>query len=695
MKKVLFWGLAALVLAGCSKNMDFTPPADYTKDTKDATVAQYESAFVQTFGIPGENQDWGFGSGSSSARAYTRSLLVLNDPFQSYNTESLYKSTAPNTAMTYEAYMSQDKWARQDWGGALDTNAAMQGDAEILLPAGSHTIKFTAGQHDFYVTGDATLNVPDYINAARIYVLPGKTFTLNMNNYINALEIYVAAGATLNYNYEKLYNQTGDAKIFNRGTLNLRKDNFEINQNAIVYNEGSISGKNITSKPGDGNPSYFYNYGDVELSGKFQLNSCANFYNEGTFTVAGETEITQGNSLIWWMNKGTYTTASFKTAAWNSTMYNFCSMFVTGDAYMQNGQFYQMNGSYMEVNRAVFNNFQFIMANGSGVNIKNGSLWGRDGADFRGKYDWPHQGFVAVDNAKAWVRLGGTNKVFDHKGSAFHVEGVNLTLGYEVMKFYSNTYYWDVNSFDNSFNNFHTESTAESLAAAGSENTTWDLHDVTKVYTGSDFAQVTATPKTGDCGATWTPNEGGGGGQVITYVKRVMAEDLSATEGSDFDFNDVVFDVAWTSTGAKIKLQAAGGTLPLYIGDTAPAHEVHAIFAAANPTLGITTADMINTRAQNGDPRMSFHKAFNNLAPVEFDLTGDFTENGENNANKIKIYVVKDGKTLELTAVKAQPASKFGCPITVDWADEFQNIDDKWPVKKFTNWVQGGANFWE
>ncbi len=84
MKKVLFWGLTVLVLASCSKNMDFTPPTDYTKKTKDATVAQYETAFVQTFGTPSENQDWGFGS-SNGTRAYTRAAMPDEPTFRDAN----------------------------------------------------------------------------------------------------------------------------------------------------------------------------------------------------------------------------------------------------------------------------------------------------------------------------------------------------------------------------------------------------------------------------------------------------------------------------------------------------------------------------------------------------------------------------------------------------------------------------------
>ena len=682
MKKYLMTGIAALAMGGlftsCGPNMDTYggSQADYVKQS-------YEQKFIQAFGEPAPTQTWGFGPSTvAGTRGMTRAIIEgINDPFTNYgNTDSYYKTAddVPENAVTYSDFLNQDRWRRADWGGALDNNAAMNSDAEILIPDGEHTIKFTGGKHDFYVTGNATLNVTDYINAARIYVLPGKTFTLNMNNYINDLEIYVAANATLNYNYDKLYNQTGGGIIFNRGTVNLGRSNFEANQNSIIYNEGTINGTDITSKPGDGNPSYLYNYGEMNLSGKFQLNSCANFFNEGTFTVAGETELTQGNSQIWWINKGIYTTRNFKTAAWNGTMYNYCSLFILGDALMQNGQFYQMNGSYMEANRGVFNNFQFILANGSGVNIKSGSLWGRDGDDFRGKYDWPHQGFVAVDdNAKVWVRLGGENKIPDHKGSAFHVEGANMTFGYENVKFYS-ALNWFGGEWDNTINQFANESTAESFNV--------------KTYTGDNFKLVTATPKTPKCGATWTPNdEGGEGGGISnnTETVRIIAEDLTvngkSNDNTDFDFNDIVFDVIRDKDNGKIwvKFLAAGGQLPIFIGedkvnegDEKP-WELHQLFDEANPGRNISTSVMMNTYENQ-------HEAYS--CPLK-ELPESWRSGSsiKEIAKSIKIRVKKSSvpEAIELLAPVGKVPSKIAVGDDYDWCDERQDINEKYYFKEW------------
>ncbi len=149
----------------------------------------------------------------------------------------------------------------------------------------------------------------------------------------------------------------------------------------------------------------------------------------------------------------------------------------------------------------------------------------------------------------------------------------------------------------------------------------------------------------------------------FTPVIRVMAEDLCASEGSDFDFNDVVFDVMWIDGGARIRVVAAGGTLPLKVGG----EEVHGKF-------GVSTSTMVNTI--NGQKSAYPY--------VIFDISGSFN----NDANNIPVQVYKNDEWQTLTAVKGKVASKIGVDPAVDWADEWQDIDEKWNGQ-FSEWVQG------
>ena len=168
-----------------------------------------------------------------------------------------------------------------------------------------------------------------------------------------------------------------------------------------------------------------------------------------------------------------------------------------------------------------------------------------------------------------------------------------------------------------------------------------------------------------------------------TKSLRVMAEDLSATEASDFDFNDVVIDVERVDdTTAKIILRAAGGTLPLRIAGK-DNWEVHALF-------GVTTNIMVNT---NWGGSNSASKD-----PVEVGtVTGNFTVDNFNAAVKeIKLEVKKtvngEEKWIEMTAVQGEPASKFGCSTTTPWANERQSLKGE---SNFADWVVGAAQNWE
>ena len=153
---------------------------------------------------------------------------------------------------------------------------------------------------------------------------------------------------------------------------------------------------------------------------------------------------------------------------------------------------------------------------------------------------------------------------------------------------------------------------------------------------------------------------------------RIIAEDLSVAQRTDFDFNDVVFDVRINTakTKAQIKLKAAGGTLPLTVGWTGAVgtnyleYEVHNLYKVA-------TNVMVNTHAKNG---------VDGKDDVIKTLTGTF-----NTANDVKIMVQKRGEWFEITAHTGEPASKIQVKTTYQWCDERQEIDVKYP--KFKDYV--------
>ena len=136
---------------------------------------------------------------------------------------------------------------------------------------------------------------------------------------------------------------------------------------------------------------------------------------------------------------------------------------------------------------------------------------------------------------------------------------------------------------------------------------------------------------------------------------RVIAEDLSVSDNSDFDFNDVVFDVTFDSPEqgkTTITLQAAGGTLPLYVGG----QEVHEKF-------GVSTKTMVNTGTGVSKD------------PVSFELNDTFGHD----ANNILVQVEKEGVLVEITAERGRVASKIAVSPNYEWCTEKQDIEKKYP----------------
>ena len=178
------------------------------------------------------------------------------------------------------------------------------------------------------------------------------------------------------------------------------------------------------------------------------------------------------------------------------------------------------------------------------------------------------------------------------------------------------------------------------------------------------------------------------------YSIRVMAEDLSASESSDFDFNDVVFDVTYNTDDANaiVTLRAAGGTLPLIVAVNNPSddqdyteNEVHYLF-------GEPTNIMINTGrggadgANNKTASRTISVPFSNINSEDDFLTA---------VKNIKVWVKKsvskgDGTTtqkwFELTANEGEACCKFACGPDYEWCPERTNIDR---VYTFSAWVQG------
>ena len=184
----------------------------------------------------------------------------------------------------------------------------------------------------------------------------------------------------------------------------------------------------------------------------------------------------------------------------------------------------------------------------------------------------------------------------------------------------------------------------------------------------------------------------GGGGSANTETIRVIGEDLTVGDrNTDFDFNDVVFDVTWGKGNeeATIVLKAAGGQLPIYIVRDADDLEIHALFANANPGSGITQKTMINTTTglhnEYKCPQITLKKSNNDNVNWDAENIHDF-------ASSIKIIVYKNGSEFILNAPKGDVPSKIAVGADFEWCNERQDIDKR-TDGKFSEYV-GGAYEW-
>lgn len=177
------------------------------------------------------------------------------------------------------------------------------------------------------------------------------------------------------------------------------------------------------------------------------------------------------------------------------------------------------------------------------------------------------------------------------------------------------------------------------------------------------------------------------------YDLRIIAEDLTASQGTDFDFNDVVIDVKYGNP-AKLRLMAAGGTLPLRINKDNN-QEVHKLFgvwpegyelgdgdkseANPNPTL----LPMVNTGA--GPTK----------EPVILTISKDIQNAAQ--ANELKLEVYKNGEWVEMKAPKGEPACKLAVTPSFVILPEYQSIKGAYPL--FVDWVNENnpnlSKWWE
>ena len=162
---------------------------------------------------------------------------------------------------------------------------------------------------------------------------------------------------------------------------------------------------------------------------------------------------------------------------------------------------------------------------------------------------------------------------------------------------------------------------------------------------------------------------------------RIIAEDLGKADDSDFDYNDVVFDAKIANTWvqskmdnrmiAYIRLQAAGGTLPLTVGGA----EVHSKF-------GVSVSTMVNTGIVSR-PVVDYQI---DLGPANWNISGSDA------VKSIPIVVNNEGNVITLACETGKAPEKIAVPITFQWCSERTPIQSVYPL--FSDWVLNKSVVW-
>ena len=660
-----FAAIAFLIaFTGCSKNDLYDQGAvdernrqeqEKKDQQKELTVNEkYAAAFEKAFGKVGANVDWGFGRQPSSTRALTRAGGVA------FSTDITFPEDCDDR--NFLADVPAGVSELPDWGG----NAGLK-DAFYIDKA--YNVQIYNGAAKLYVKGDIDLSegdtnpdVPRFqvSTTSEIYLLEGATLKIGQVSAekLVCAAIYIAEGATLATDYPILLNSGMD--VYNHGTFNVK--DLQVNTNSVLYNSGTVKATGTVSA--ESNSSRIVNNGTIECA-DVVVNAGA-VLNIFEWTVSGTTKINSNNSG--WINNNHWKTYDYAYIGGSEDVINNCYLEVTHDFEMNissaKGSFKINSGGGVLAQNfyggrdsstnpiAKSGPFKIEMAENAVFVVENKAQFesGRSEID-NDKYAYgifgPLTGGYAVFQAKNIVReasIANTWGAVTYRGHLYVSAETHFAQGNDGME--SHKFIIEQDGF----------SIADNIFAAGFKS-------------GKPSINI---PKT-----TCSPGFIGG-----NPLYRVIAEDLSASEAGDFDFNDVVFDVVKAEGGkTTLKLICAGGTLPLRVrgANETPGVEVHSVFGEDAP-------------GENGKYQMFNTGAGPTVPEATFTVQGEYTTPEQ--IKNIIIEVKKDNTWMPLPAKTGEPA----CKILVD--DTFKPVIERRNIanenKKFTNYVQGSFvdDFW-
>lgn len=647
----------AATLTSCSKAGDLYDEGRVEKEKEQAIVNSYEKAFEAAFGKVGANVDWGFSSKNSSTRSLTRAVGTYKDYRGDLKPVNVtFPSDAPASNFdpdltgipSYDDCCKTQPNASEWWTpDELVSGVAYIDKVQKVKITGANSgskLYIKAGTYDF---SDTEFNLAE---GTEVYLLPGAILTLNNTAASTAkFTLYIASTARLIANGQNGYKADVSAQVYNHGTIECSR--FEVNGTSFLYNVGTLTSSgevyiaNSTSR--------IVNDGTIN-SATTNIEGSGALQNNAEWNVTGNTIVSCTNGG--WVNNGHWTTRNYGYTAGSENVINNCFLEVTND--------FDMNISSSNTEAS------FKIDTGGGVKTKNfnGGKVITDANSVSGPYKIV-MGQESVFKVTETATLEGGNPGWGFFGPAegkYAVFQAKNVVRNESLKNTQGAVTYGGNLYVSAETHF-------------GKGTPYDTY----IYEQGGFSVNTniyaAGFKAGKPNITIeeTPcNPGFEGEDNSEHLYRVIAEDLTADQAGDFDFNDVVFDVVkYENDKTTLRLQACGGTLKLKIGSTngEGGKEVHELYGDNEPDATTGKYKMWNTGTGN------VHD------PVDFTIDGQY-DTPERLLN-LRIEVFKENKWMLLEAKRGVAACKILVDDRFGIVPERQSIANKYG--NFTTYVQG------
>ena len=655
MKKYLMTGIAALAMGGmftsCTQDMSIYSGelADYAKQT-------YEQKFIERFGEPDPNQTWGFGS---STVATTRGMTRAVDDYDSYK---------GNWSSSFE--FPEDCDANKFLAAVPDGVQKMPADGEVkggtyYIDNTTTKVNMNTGAGVIYVDGTVDLssdNCFEITQNTEIYLVKGSKFIIGEGD-ANKLKAIIYIESTATFETAKRLKMDNTSKVYNHGTINAGA--FEVNNTSFLYNVGTLNAPNGLVYVANSNSS-IVNDGTI-IAGDVEVAGSGHVQNNAEWTVNNTTTVNSNSAS--WVNNGHWTTNYYEYTAGSENVINNCFLEVKEDFDINLGDGGGTRG--------------FKIDAGGGVLTKNFN-GGKNGNNLSGPYRilmgskavFKVTGTAALASANVGTWQGGPTYGYGFFGvgddyavfQATHiVKGAPNSPGDKKVQYGGKLY---VSAEDHFASELDAWNQVITFSLGFTKENIFTTNAEDEYSTGKPSITINQTP----C----NPGFSGGNRKKI----RVIAEDLSVNsatnEKSDFDFNDIVFDVFYDEDNGTVSIKplAAGGELQIYIGSDDNAWELHHLFMEAYPNDPNVTANSykINTvgnHYQYDCPEKELPSGWWDHSKTEI---GDI-------ANSIIIRVKKNNVLNVLEAKKGRVASKIAVGTNYEWCDEREDIDDKYNGK--------------